>query len=486
MLALAFGAALAAAAPSTADQDWSRVLREDAKAVHDAIAENHPGPHDALNPDFRRVLQEGYARAVKRAEGATTRGHYWWALREFVAGFDDGHTALSATDKLPNLNAVWPGFYTVYRNGRHEAAVRAAADAPPLVAALLECDGRSADALAADTVGRFRGSWSLQTSRRAYGEQLFRHAENPYLHRPARCTFEKDGVRKTYTLSWVPYDDAARAAVQVQIASLPGRALDPIGMRPFGRNGWWITASSFNSDPESKDARSTTALIAELAARRDEVRKADRIVFDLRGNNGGSSHWSHELALALWGTDYVAARIPANQSYVEWRASPGNVAHVYEIRDRFKTSSPETSAWAGRNADGMAAALARGEALWREKSSTDAPGAAARPVANLIANPVAGRIYVLTDFWCGSACLDAADLWLALDAVQIGEETFADSQYMEVRDFALPSGYGRLFVPTKVYRDRPRAPGQTLKPRHAYVGDMRDTKALEAWVETLP
>jgi hypothetical protein len=92
-------------------------------------------------------------------------------------------------------------------------------------------------------------------------------------------------------------------------------------------------------------------------------------------------------------------------------------------------------------------------------------------------------VLVITDPGCGSACLDAADLWLALGAVHVGQETSADTIYMDARKDALPSGIGRAIVPMKVYRGRKRGSNVPLTPAYVYRDSLADTQRLEVWVE---
>ena len=99
---------------------------------------------------------------------------------------------------------------------------------------------------------------------------------------------------------------------------------------------------------------------------------------------------------------------------------------------------------------------------------------------------LATRVYVLTDGTCASACLDAVDLWTALGAVPIGQETSADTLYMEVGEAKMPSGLASVGIPMKVYRGRARGSNVPITPRYAFTGDMRDTPALERWVTNLP
>lgn len=478
----------APAAETTAEprgKAWGDLLRRDAEAIHQALRDHHPGSVDALNPGFKDLLARGHALARARAETADTRGHYWWALRQFVAGFDDGHTALSGTPALGGFDAVWPGFETAELNGRHVVVVRDDADAPPAGARLLSCDGIAADELARRNLATFRGLWFLPGQRAAFSGQLLRQAENPYLYRPRTCRFQSEAEvsAREYALNWRPYDEAAAARAAPQRARLPRGGGEPVGVRPIP-GGWWIAASSFESDPAAPQAEALTRLVSELEAKSADLARGRTIVLDLRGNGGGSSHWGRAIANAVWGEAHVEAVLAArpDRHFVEWRVSDDNIAHLREVAARFDGVNPELKAWADAAVEGMTAAKAEGRALWRQPRA--APPADAAPPPPPSAR--AGRIFVVTDAGCGSACLDAADLWLALGAVHVGAETYADSQYMEIREIALPSGYGVLRVPMKVYRDRPRAPNATLKPVHVFEDDLGNTAALQSWILGLP
>jgi hypothetical protein len=95
------------------------------------------------------------------------------------------------------------------------------------------------------------------------------------------------------------------------------------------------------------------------------------------------------------------------------------------------------------------------------------------------------RTYVLTDYGCASACLDAVDLLKSLGAVQVGQETSADTVYMEVRSGPLPSGRVNANIPMKVYRGRARGNNETAMPAHEWTGALADTAGIEAWIAGL-
>ncbi|HYC75414.1 S41 family peptidase [Brevundimonas sp.] len=474
----------AAPAPGwmTAPRDWRETLRQDATALHALIIESHPGVHDTLNPGFRASADAGLAEALRRAETATDAGGWWWALRAFVGSFDDGHVQLSLVDQTVGFPARWPGFLTVYRGADQVVAVRDEADAslPPPGAKLLDCDGVSADRLAAQRIGTFRGRWFLESQRALLGDWLFLNASNPWISEMKTCRFESEGRIIEHALNWRAIEAADLSARRTKLAQ--GRAAG-FGLRTLDDGGVWVSMPSFNGAPGSDAHKALTPMLADLTARQAELRTAPLVVLDLRGNGGGSTHWGQEIAAVLWGEDWVRAHPTPPVEAIEWRASEDNLAAVQSYLDEWTAAgeSEERIAWAREIVEGMTAARAAGELYWRDR-----PGPRPEPdVEEAPQQLVHGPVYVLTDPVCSSACLDAVDLWKSLGAIQIGRETSADTVYMDVRGVELPSGLARVVIPMKVWRGRQRGNNEPQRPVHLFEGDMTDGAALEAWVRGL-
>ncbi len=124
------------------------------------------------------------------------------------------------------------------------------------------------------------------------------------------------------------------------------------------------------------------------------------------------------------------------------------------------SDDPRMIAWINEVEAGLRGARARGDALWRQGGEAKSP-----PPSPSATTPIRARTYVLTDYGCASACLDAVDLLKALGAAQIGQETSADSLYMEVREQPTPGGRVSVVVPMKVYRGRARGSNESRRPR---------------------
>lgn len=469
-----------ATAATTPVVHWNDALRKDAQALHDDLAANHPGSVDPLNPAFAANNDAQLTLALDRADRTRDFAGYLFAMRMYTASFDDGHLGILIPEdsKPPQLATNWPGFLTAFDRNDVQHVVTRVDDAPvPLGARLLSCDGIPADRLAATNVGGVFGRWTLHSQRIWRGGRLFIDQGNPWIVRPSHCDFESGGHTATVALKWRPIDDAELGH---RLDEAYRRRHDPIGMRSFPDGTVWITLSDFDGTPGGPAAKALEPLIDRLDAERERIVAAPRIVLDLRGNNGGSSDWSRQIAEAIWGKKAVAAT--DKPVTVDWRASVANRAFVQGYIDKARQTpgaSTDMIGWHTQIVDGMTKAMQEGKPYWRTPPEDDAK--ASYPA---VPAPKA-RIYMVTDSGCASACLDAADLWLALGAVHVGQETSADTLYMDIRLTTLPSGMARLGAAMKVYRGRARGNNVPLVPAKAYDGDLTDTTALEHWISAL-
>lgn len=458
---------------------WGQALREDAQAFHDLIADNHPGPVDTANPAFNVSLEAGLELALDRAQTADSYSAWRAALAEYASSFDDGHLGLTNIKDNPEPTHIqWPGFLAGLRStpdgDRYEVVFSRNAAAPPIGAVLEGCDGRSAEALGREMIGREVGRWSLRSTRVGHAVWTLVDAGNPYVRRPEQCDFTIDGRTTRHVLKWRPLDPVDRDA---GIAAAGGdRFAASTAIRPWAR-GLWMELGDFGADPRTPEGQKLTGLLADTEARVAELRAAPVLVFDLRGNNGGSATWMSAIAKTIWGADYFEAHAVGSTS-IDWRASSDNLAKLEDYRVQF-SSQQDTLAYLNQLIDGMKAAMAAGSPLFHESDEAN-PRLSTAP-----ANLVVGKAYVLTDYVCASACLDAVDTLTSLGAVQLGQETSADTLYNETRYVSLPSGRATAYVPMKVYRKRSRANNEPAAPAHVWPGLITDTAGIEKWIAHL-
>jgi len=455
------------------ERDWSETARADIEFIHQQTRDHHPGPRDRENPDFEATMDDAYRRGMALADEAETQAGYAMALYAYAASYRDGHYGVRVERGIEHYQ--WPGFITTRVGGQWFAHSRTDETAEIDGWRIESCDGRDLDDWMEERVFAFYGNPALGADWGRRAAQLMVDRGNPFVARPVRCELSNDDTSRSVELDWQPVGIDPWWDIALEV-SRPQPA--PWGLREVAPGSFWIGAPTFG--PRGDDLATMQALIADIQAHASELRSADRIVFDVRGNNGGSSDWGDQMVAAIWGEDYAAYRSPAESAGVDYRISEENIEHVRWIIDlTVDQDMPEAEVYFREVLEGMLAADAAGADFYVERREETDPAPAAE-------NPVDAQVYFLTDGACGSACLDFADRMYALGGVvHIGSETVADSDYMELRTIDFPSGLGSLGLPIKVYRGRPRASGQSYVPEIPYTGTDWSTAALEAWVLSL-
>lgn len=481
-LLVAASASLASAQVPTV-RDWSGTLRQDATAMHDAIASSHPGMVNPNDPQFAPTNEAQYELALERAETADSFADYFYAMQHYAAAFDDGHLGFGVFGSTPDLDIGWPGFIAQDDGNRGLVVTLAEPwSGVPVGARIVSCDDRDAFQMGNDRMGGRFGRWDLASQRAQFGSMVMIETGDPYVQPIEHCVFETVGGRLAVDLDWRPGGPDFYSRYSV----FPDPERRAIGLRRLNDGSYWISLPTFNGNPESDSGRALGALLTQIGEEAEALRPAPAIIFDLRGNGGGSSGWSARIAELLWGAG-AFRRAPEPPMTVVWRASDGNLQSLrtgLQERDANGNLSSDARAWYQMSIAGLEAAIARGDDRWIiEPNLDDGPDS---DIEATPYHPPEGKVFVLTDQFCMSACLDAVDLWVRLGATPIGRETGADTIYMESREVRLPSGLGGVSLPMKFYIGRKRGHNQSVMPVHTFAGDMSDTGAIEAWVAALP
>lgn len=357
---LLLGAVLAAPTAQSAPSDWSDTLLKDLDAADAAMRGSHPGAVDLRNPGFVPQLEAASALARSRAANVDSFAGYWWAMKGYAASFNDGHVSLNALAGAPDLPTQWPGFLTGFDG---DAQVVMTVDGgpghPPLGARLLSCDGIDAQTLAARRVGDFSGRWNLQASRIQGGGEVLLEQGNPFVPTLRSCVFQVDGREKPYALQWQPLQAAQR---KERLADTRRSFRPANGWHTMPGGGYWITTSSFNADPTEQNFKELTALLEQLARKAAALQQAPSVVLDVRGNSGGASQWSIELARLIWGRAAVDAL--SDPSWVEWRTSEANIAQLRGFLQKL-VQAPDASPELRRMLESVTTGMARAREIGR-------------------------------------------------------------------------------------------------------------------------
>lgn len=456
---------------------WSDLVNQDLDFVYQTISENHPGPVDIQNSWFKKHLEDGFKLAKKDANQVSSYDDYEAIIARYISGFNDGHLGINF--KLLRKQTLWPGFL-VAKQGNDFIVTDVASsnsEMPQRNWTLISCDSESATNMMRKYVFPFKrgnpeldGQWVLLAPWLLQGNF---HQWSPQLK---SCTFSNNSKVISLKLNYQKIDERDLLARVKAINLNPNRRTS---LKNIDKDIVWISLPTFN--PEGNELQEMQKVVATVS----KQRRAKAVVFDVRGNTGGSSLWGHDILAALYGEYFknlISAADQASKTYVEWRVSKGNLEHVEGIgpwlKERHGENSEGYKTFVKIAAD-MKVALNKGESLMREYelsgpvkiSSSDS-----KPLTKT-------KLILLTDGYCGSACLDFMDMALRIPgAIHIGGSTNADTVYMEIRHEDLPSGLGRLGFATKVYRNRPRGNNVAYKPSIFWHGSLANTRALQNWI----
>jgi hypothetical protein len=462
---------IAAPPQSVVEIDWAAAARLDIEDIHDTLRDNHPGPVDAGNPAFARWLKEGRVQALERAATATHAADYWRAVRGYTNGFRDGHIWFEFSRPMAQ---AWPGLLTI-RDDQGLTRVVVNDDEPgvPLGAQLLACDGQDAETLQRQWVDPYRWNADIPHERNA-GSVFLMTAVEGDPGRPRVCRFRADGEEVERTLRW---SSVSQERLSNLIDRSSGRAQARIGLRQVGPV-WFVSMPTFDlQQPEQVDAM--RALIRELDERAETLRIAPWVVLDVRGNTGGNSGWGSEVAAALFGKQTID-RIEGQFDWtVDWRASLLNASALRQAAEQAEKAGQTADALYRRElADELETAAAAGGVYVRKPEP--ARFAAGTPTGESL---LKGRVFLLTDHACASACLDFADIALRLpNVMHVGLPTSADSIYIDNTGYVLPSDQGNLSWSLKAYRNRIRSNNQWYEPRVRWPGGAMTDEAVAGWV----
>ena len=475
VLAAASLAVGGARAQESAAAHWQGLTRADVEAAYRILREDHPASAESLGDTaFRQRLQTAYAEALERASRTDSPAGYFATLAAFAVAMGDKH--ISARPLLSAQTVDWAGIVIARRGDRWVVAdeEQAAEGAPLLGARLVDCDGVAADSLSERRLGTYRAVWSIGAQRVAAAPLLLIDDGNPFLERPRRCRFEQEGSLREVPLRW---RTVRRAELAPRFALGVRRGAPGFGVRRLG-DGFWISLQSLS------DQAGPVVEAARLQA--TAMRAAPFVVLDLRGNGGGNSLYGDQIAEVLYGTDFARrVRDEGPQCNTAWRLSDRNLRRLDAFQQEVvaRMGAEQGAFFVQAYRDALAARAAgrefSGPTTCPPSSPTVASANAARP-----ASAFAGRLVLLTDHVCFSSCLIVTDRFRRLGALHVGEETDAATRYYEVREDRLPSG---LSMFSTLQALSPGSPAQIgpFAPEVAYEGDIGDTGALEAWVQTL-
>ncbi|WP_404408110.1 peptidase [Pseudidiomarina marina] len=475
---IVFGSVSIPALASYDATNWAELARQDILEAYNQTAANHPGMVDINNPSFPELLIEAKNSALSLAEQAKSAQGLMAAVGRFNTVLQDGHAG--AFTRIPEELQVpvkWPGFTAVWR-GEDLVINYTERELAEVGSRLIRCDGVEIKTLLRDQVFQFRGQVEQPGHWWRYGHELLIDRGNPFVQSPSTCQFvNNQGATHSLKLTWSEMPEQATQAITF---ALNGDRI-PVGLAWRGSLAW-IAMPTFG--PEAEDVARYEQLFKDLQEQQDKLAGATAVILDLRHNQGGSSYWSRKVAEGLWG------EAPVNQlrqekfssTEVWWRASAGNTAYMADLINILSSrGQQELVSWIQGVQSGMQHAIDAGDDFYVE-ANAEMTNENGMTTPSTFTTPV----YVIVPGQCASACLDAIDIFKLFDNTKlVGAPSSSDSTYMEVRLADLPSGYGKIVIPNKVYVNRPRGNGEYYSPDYPYDGLEWTTEAFNNFIQDI-
>lgn len=472
------GAGLAHA-QTTSPNPWATMTRMDLDFAYKSLQESHPGPVNSQDQLIKQRLSRALTTARAEADQAASMADYKRVLGRYFAGFADGH--LSVTFDYRPRSSRWTGLI-IERQGTSYRIVhldpQSGLPENVLQSELLACDGRSIDTLLSEDVipAAFDNQQLVSLKNQMAAHVMFNDEAMPHAEY-GTCTVADQGGQRSISLRWadVPRDNFfdARSKAVLQVSR-------KAAVEQLAPGTYWVSLPEFAPNREQEDQ------LKAVIARMPLIRDAELVVFDIRGNRGGNSQWGSDVMAGLFGKPYMQQVLAGRgDGYAEWRVSQANLDYIgNEIlpraRRQFGADSDNFRRWSNLH-ERMGRALSRGETLVRQNEAK--PVQATQATAQKVAPLTNARIALVTDAGCASSCLDFADEAMTLPGtLHLGETTFADTLYMDVRRVKLPSGLGHFVLPQKVYRGRLRGDSEPYTPSRPFDGPIGDTPRVQVWV----
>jgi hypothetical protein len=477
----AWAVLLIAISPMTArgqaDTSWSKLYLRDLDSLHAAIAANHPGAIDSLNPEFARTLARAHKEARALAPRIKDFASFRIGLTRFVDEFEDEHLQIGFTRQVDSLREA--GIIVHYRGGDFRVVdvhPRYPSGSRLIGGKILICEGVPARTIFRDRVLWWRGRPLIEADWYRQAPLFFADFGPPTPRAPRSCSFDVQGTRIIQELKW---QTTARDSFNAAVQRTNPAVVRSLGTERIGERSFWVNLPTFgaNAEPQLTAMRSMLDSLRMFTASKPDWQL---IVFDLRGNTGGSSTWGDEITKIVFGEEWArqATSYLYDGVFTEWRLSPDNIKSMRGIEAQIaKRDGADAASALSFKAfvDSAEAALGTGAKYFgtrRVRTGTAPPSSP----------PLSGKVVVLTTPSCFSACLDFLDRMRLHPGVrQVGQTTGVDTNYMENWGGNI-SDLTRWGHPLKVYRNRRRAMNEAYQPHARYEASLDEDKAVREWV----
>lgn len=441
-------------------------MRADIEAADRWVRDYYAAWVDPENSAFRATWRRAVIDARRQAGRVRNTADWQLVLRRLLGVARDGHVQFGLSSYPQTVR--WAGV-SVALNG-DSFTLRSMEHTELDGAKLIACDGAPIQTLAKRRLDRYQVDWT-NPSERQYGvSRLFVDRGDTLLRPIHECRIRKNGKTWLWRPVWSEraVADVRRAA---NTAARLGTGRSSFDVRMTAERGLWISVPSLADSAAARRQRD------DIASDARRLSTATHIVFDVRGNSGGSSELGDALLLTTLGWPELPVASAADAKEM-WRVSPGIVRVLEAARVATAADDPESIAFFDKVLPALRAAAAAGLTIVAD------PREAARPSAPQAraAVPKHPPIFVLTDGDCFSSCILFVNRVRALGGLQVGDPTNRNGQYGEIYfNRMLPSGMGSLVLPLAIERSPDELRGGR-PPDLPWTGDMSDQRGIETFI----
>lgn len=448
-------------------QIYKDLCKTDLEAFRKLLRDDSAIYANNADTNFKEWYKKGYENTLKLIDILGDSDDCYYAMKYYINGFDHSHISIRGYIPLPveqypgllsAMSAKDNRHYIVYVNSdlSYLKDVRVGDE-------LTHINNIKMSEYYDDYLEHFyAGDKSILTLRSASIYALIVDG-NRFKPVPRTITLKRDEEVINLDLKYMELSDGGLAAAKKikQPEHVDGFKVEMVS------NGVWIKIPSFF--PNRQESVYFTGMLSTL---KNKLAKEDYILFDVRGNRGGSSKWSRPILRNLWGDEKIKSLGKDHVYNEDWekklRISKENFA---EFKTYFGAAAAKF----------YVKAMRKGEKFFLKKWSIY--GDNEHLYTNNDSSPFKAKIYVLTDNFCRSTCWTfVRELIQMPGVVHIGQDTTVQSIYSFAKQVRSPSEQFDFFFPTQVRIKPSYSLGESLTPSIKYDGDIKDEAKVIDWV----
>jgi hypothetical protein len=452
---------------------WRETAHKDLAAAREVMSGKFITALNSPGPEWQRTLEAATRDAERDLARVRDAASYQSVLKRFISTFDDAHVR-ARFKPARVVSQEWPGFLVRYVGGQFKVVESDRRDVR-VGAAITGCDHKPIDQVLSEIIPyeQVRRHLELESTRSTLARILFVDAAGSLRPRPSQCRIGGFDV----ALNWQPVAADRLAKLNAAHGSYTN---SDASITAFGGNGAWVRMGTFG--PNGDAARQFAAIIERAPSLRDK----DVIVFDVRGNGGGSYNWFMGFIDALYGEPYADYYARARLQFANVMSGDMGSGRGGGGRGAGR-GGPPPDAQRTPPDRGLGDLGSRTTPRAGTNGATlrviAAPDPQAAPAGPPPPNSVRAKVFVLTDNGCASACISFVDEMRRFPGVlQIGRDTYVDSRPGSPMNFDLPSGEASISVPSMVREVRERGDNFAWQPEIYFDGDISNTDAVREWI----